>query len=173
MAVSADGFIARADGGIDWLDRPNPAGDYGMAEFFKSIDTILWGRKTWEFGLSMGGTAVFGPGIRHYVFTRKPPAEPHPDVEYVSDAVGEFAGKLRAQAGKDIWLMGGAGLNASFLEAGEIDEFHLHVIPVLIGEGIPLAAAARRTVELELLDSHAYTDGVVGLRYRVRKPVTA
>ena len=70
-------------------------------------------------------------------------------------------------AGKHIWLMGGAGLIASFLDAGEIDEFDIHVIPVFIGKGIPLVAPRTRDLALRLRGSHKYPDGVVRLRYEV------
>ena len=64
IATSADGYIARSDGGIDWLDRPRPKGNYGMGEFFSSIDTILWGRKTYDEALDRGGIGMSGPQLR-------------------------------------------------------------------------------------------------------------
>jgi dihydrofolate reductase len=74
---------------------------------------------------------------------------------------------LPAQQGKDIWMMGGGAIIASFLDEGEIDEFSIHVIPVLIGEGIPLIAPRHRSVPLKLLSSKAFSDGVVHLNYEV------
>jgi dihydrofolate reductase len=85
----------------------------------------------------------------------------------VSEPVKAFAQRLRATQGKQIWMMGGAGLIASFLDAGEIDEFDIHVIPVFIGEGIPLVAPGHRDVPLRLRSSKKYPDGVVRLRYEV------
>src|SRR5271163_519828 len=168
IATSADGFIARADGSFDWLDRPRPKGNYGMGEFWASIDTILWGRKTYDQALKMrGGVSGFGPKIKNYVFTHRPPKSPAADVEFVNEPIGPFAKRLRKQPGKDIWIMGGGGVVASFLDAGEIDEFSIHVIPVLIGEGIPLIAPARRTIQLRLLSTKKFPDGVVQLHYRV------
>lgn len=75
---------------------------------------------------------------------------------------------MPAEPGKDVWLVGGGELIAAFLDAGEIDEFILHVMPVLIGEGLPLLAPRHREVPLDLLDTHAYPDGVLRLRYAVR-----
>ena len=167
IATSADGYIARADGSFDWLDRPRPRGNYGMGAFFASIDTILWGRKTYDQALTMGGVGGFGPKVKNYVFTHRPPKSPAADVEFVNEPIGPFAKRLRKQPGKDIWMMGGGGLIATFLDAGQIDEFSIHVIPVLIGEGIPLIAAGRRTVPLRLLSTRKFTDGVVHLNYRV------
>jgi dihydrofolate reductase len=173
IATSADGFIARPDGGIDWLNRPRGAGDYGMAEFFKSIDTILWGRKTYDmtavYRKNGSGGGGFGAKVKSYVFTHKPPKSKSKQVEFVNEPVDGFATKLREQKGKDIWMMGGGGVIASFLDAGQLDEFIIHVIPTFIGEGIPLIAPRHRDVELKLLSSHAYDDGVIRLHYEVER----
>ena len=73
VAMSTDGFIARPDGDVAWLDRPGPKRDYGMGEFFKTIDTILWGRKTYDKGIEMGmKSADFGQGTKNYLFSRRP-----------------------------------------------------------------------------------------------------
>lgn len=169
IATSADGFIARKDGGIDWLDRPSTAGDYGMGAFYKTIDTILWGRKTWDLAMSMGGAGGGSRSkIKNYVFSHNPPPAKS-KVPFISEPIKDFATRLRLQKGKDIWMMGGGGIIASFLDAGEIDEFVIHVIPVFIGEGIPLIEPRHLTVKLELVESHAYEDGVVKLHYAVAK----
>ena len=114
IAVSADGFIARKDGSYDWLDRPRPRGNYGLDAFFRSIDTILWGRKTYDQAVEkVGGVSGFGPDVKNYVFTHHIP-EPRPqDVEFVNEPVKKFARRLRARRGKDIWIMGGGGIIAS------------------------------------------------------------
>lgn len=169
IATSADGFIARKDGAVDWLDRPRTAGDYGMGAFYKTIDTILWGRKTWDMAVGMGGAGGGSRSkIKSYVFSHNP-APAKSKVPFVSEPIKDFATRLRQQEGKDIWMMGGGGIIASFLDAGEIDEFIIHVIPVFIGEGIPLIESRRLNVQLKLLDSHAYEDGVVKLHYRVTR----
>jgi len=168
LATSADGFIARLDGSVDWLNRPSPRGSYGYPAFFRSIDTILWGRKTYDQALGTGGVSGgFGLKVKNYVFTRHPPKSPAAEVEFVHRPIRAFAKRLRAQPGKDIWMMGGGGLIASFLDVGEIDEFSIHVIPVFIGEGIPLIAPRHRLVELKLLSTRRFSDGVVHLNYRV------
>jgi len=174
IATSADGFIARTDGSVDWLDRPRPKGNYGMNEFYKSIDTTLWGRKTCDMALDFQKKGVAGSAfdtkVKNYVFTRGPlPSEAPASVEFVSEPIKTFAKRLREQKGKNIWMMGGAGIIASFLDEGEIDEFIIHVIPRLIGEGIPLIAPARRDVPLKLIASTEFPDGVVQLHYTVRK----
>ena len=167
IATSADGYIARPDGGVEWLDRPMPKGGYGMDAFARSIDTVLWGRKTYDFAVKMGGLSAFG-NLKHYVFSRQPPSDPLPEVEFVSGPIPEFVARLRARKGKNIWMMGGASIIAAFLDSGAIDEFSIHVIPVMIGEGIPLAAAHHRNIPLELISARSFPDGVVHLNYTVR-----
>lgn len=166
LAISADGFIARPDGAVDWLERPMPEDGYGMAGFMQSIDTILWGRKTYDFAVNNGGFAAWGD-VKHFAFSHTPPANPDPAVEFVTEPIAHFAAKLRQAPGKDIWMMGGAGIIAAFLDAGALDEFSLHVIPVMIGQGIPLLSPAHRSVPLELLSTRTWPDGVVHLNYRI------
>ena len=168
IATSTDGFIARKDHGIDWLDRPHPKGSYGMNAFFRSIDTILWGRKTLDVGLKMGGNLqMFGPRVKNYAFSRNPPKKPIAGVEFVTEPIAEFVARLRAQPGKDIWMMGGGDIIASFLDAGAIDEFVITMVPVFIGDGIPLIARGHRHLPLALMSTQSFEDGVVQLHYSV------
>ena len=142
-----------------------------MGEFFKTIDTILWGRKTYAKGMEMGmekGMAGFGPAIRNYLFSRQPQGTLLPGFEWVKEPVKSFAQRLRADPGKDIWMMGGGEIIASFLDEGEIDEFIIRVIPILIGVGIPLMQPRHRLIRLKLLSTKKFPDGVVELNYRVK-----
>ena len=107
IATSVDGYIARPDGDVDWLNRPMPKGGYGMDVFARSIDTVLWGRKTYDFAVKMGGLGVYG-NVKHYVFSRQSPSDPLPEAEFVSDLIPEFVARLRARKGKNIWMMGGS-----------------------------------------------------------------
>src|SRR3954470_16068775 len=95
IAASADGYIARADGDLDWLtSRPKPDGFYGMIAFARSIDTMLLGRKTYEAGRRLG--AKFDTGGRTVDFSRQPPPADAPSgVEFVHDAIGPFVSRLR------------------------------------------------------------------------------
>jgi dihydrofolate reductase len=172
IATSADGYIARPDGDVEWLNRQPSTVDHGMAAFYRTIDTILWGRKTYDWALAYarkkgikGG--MFDTKLANYVFSRKPPKRAAHGVEFVSKPVKTFAQHLRATPGKHIWMMGGGGLIASFLDAGEIDEFDIHVIPIFIGKGLPLVEPRRRDIPLRLRSARKYPDGVVGLRYEV------
>jgi dihydrofolate reductase len=171
IAASADGYIARPDGNVDWLNRPETAGDYGMSAFYRSIDTILWGRKTYELALEFQKQGVagagFDPKVKNYDFSPHPPRSAPGAVEFVTEPIPTFARRLRARPGKNIWMMGGADLIASFLDAGEIDEFIISVIPIFIGEGIPLVAPRHRSLPLKLLSCKGFSDGVVKLHYSV------
>ena len=169
IATSADGYIARCDGDLDWLtSRPAPKGFYGMNAFMKSVDTTLLGRKTYDVSLRMG--AKFDSRSRHVVFSRHPPPGDAPaGVEFVTGAIGPFVSRLREQPGKDIWLMGGGEIIASFLDAQAIDEFVVSVVPVFIGDGIPLIAPRHRHVPLDLDSVERFEDGLVQLHYRVQQ----
>lgn len=174
IATSADGYIARPDGDVEWLNRLPHKFDYGMRAFYRSIDTILFGRKTYDWALDyqkkMGiKRSMFDKKVANYIFSRKPPKNAAPGTEFVSEPVKTFARRLRTQPGKHIWMMGGGGIIASFLDAGEIDEFDIHVMPVFIGKGIPLVAPRHRDIPLRLRSSKKYPDGVVRLRYQVPK----
>lgn len=167
IAASADGYIAGPDGDLAWLtSRPAPKGFYGMNAFMKSIDTTILGRKTYEVSLGLG--AKFDSKSRTIVFSRQaPPADTPPGVEFVSGAIGQFVSRLREQPGKDIWLMGGGELIASFLDEQAIDEFVISVVPVFIGVGIPLIARRHRHVPLNLQSTERFEDGLVQLHYVV------
>src|SRR2546427_6265721 len=163
IATSADGYIARPDGDLEWLtSRPAPEGFYGMNAFMKSVDTKLLGRKTYEASLRLG--AKFDSNGRTIVFSRHaPPADAPSGVEFVNDAIGPFVNRLREHPGKDIWLMGGGEIIASFLDAQAIDEFVISVVPVFIGDGIPLIARRHGHVPLDLHSIDRFEDGVVQL----------
>jgi dihydrofolate reductase len=167
IGTSADGYIARPDGDLDWLtSRPAPAGFYGMNAFMKTIDTMLLGRKTYEMSLRLG--AKFDSTSRTIVFSRRPPPGDAPArVEFVNGAIGPFMNRLREEPGKDIWLMGGGDLIASFLDEQAIDELVISVAPVFIGDGIPLIARRFRHQPLELQSVERFEDGLVQVHYRV------
>jgi dihydrofolate reductase len=168
IGCSADGFIARPDGDLEWLtSRPAPEGFYGMNAFMRSIDTKVLGRKTYEASLRLG--AKFDSKRRTIVFSHHaPPADVPSGVEFVNGAIGPFVSRLREQPGKDIWLMGGGDLIASFLDEQAIDEFVISVVPVFIGDGIPLIARRHRHVPLKLRSVERFEDGLVQLHYRVQ-----
>ena len=171
IGTSADGYIARPDGDLKWLtSRPAPEGFYGINAFVKTIDTKLLGRKTYEQSLRLG--AKFDSKDRYIVFSRHAtPADAPSGVEFVDGAIGPFVSRLREQPGKDIWLMGGGEIIASFLDEQAIDEFVISVAPVFIGDGIPLIARRHRHVPLDLQSVERFDNSVVQLRYRLQSHV--
>src|SRR5262249_29675954 len=98
IATSADGYIARPDGDVEWLNRM-PQADYGMSQFYPTIDTVLWGRKTYDWGLDyakktgMKGS-IFDSKMANYVFSRKPPEKAATGTEFVTEPVKDFARRL-------------------------------------------------------------------------------
>ena len=168
-ATSADGYIARPDGDVTWLPAPSADKNADLGAFAKTIDTILWGRKTYEKGIAMGMKASwFDAGTANYVFSRTLREPLEEGFRLTVEPVKQFAEKCRAAPGRNIWIMGGGELIAAFLDAGEIDEFQICVLPIFIGEGIPLIAARHRLIPLELLSSNSLKDGSVSLHYRIK-----
>jgi dihydrofolate reductase len=167
IAASADGYIARPDGDLEWLtSRPKPRGFYGLTAFMSSIDTKLLGRKTYEASLRMGAKPV--ANSRTIVFSRHAPPSHSPlGVEFVNGPIGPFVSRLREEPGKDIWLIGGGELIASFLDEHAIDDLIISIVPVFIGDGIPLIARRHRNALLDLQSVERFVGGVVQLHYRV------
>jgi dihydrofolate reductase len=172
IATSADGYVARTDGNLDWLTRrPAPKDFYGLPKFSRSIDAKILGRKTFDLSVKMG--ASFSADNVHYVFSRRPPPASVPaGVEFVTESIRAFAERLRKQAGKNIWMMGGGEIIGSFLDEDSIDEFIITIVPTFIGEGIPLIAPRNREVPLRLLSMRRFPDSVVQLHYQVQQPRT-
>ena len=169
IATSADGYVARTDGNLDWLTRrPAPKGFYGLPKFSRSIDAKILGRKTFDMSVKLG--AKFSANDVHYVFSRRPsPASVPAGVQFVTESIRAFAERVRKQAGKNIWLMGGGEIIGAFLDENAIDEFIISVVPTFIGEGIPLIAPRHREVPLRLQSVQQFPDGVVQLHYQVQQ----
>ena len=168
VATSADGFIARTDGSVDWLERPRPKRNYGIATFYRSIDSAILGRKTYDFAVSHG-LSVPNPGKKNYVLSRTLSKAASPEVAIINEPIAQFAERVRTEKGKDIWLMGGAESIAAFLDCGQVDEFIIHVIPKIFGEGIPLVAPRHRDIPVKLLASRKFPDGVFRVHYAIRR----
>ena len=138
------------------------------------LKMLCIGRKTYDWALAYQKKSgmkksPFDKNVANYVFSRKPPEKVAPGVEFVREPIKAFARRLRSQPGKHIWMMGGGKSIASFLDAGEIDEFDIKVIPVFIGKGIPLVAPRHRDIPLRLIESKKFPDGVVRLHYLVKR----
>lgn len=166
LATSVDGFIARPDGSVDWLDRPRPRGNYGMGAFIHSIDTVVMGRATYDVGKKLG--APIWSGAKNIILSRTLAPETVKDAIVEKGDVRRLADRWRKEDGRDIWLMGGAKVFGEFLDAGALDELIIHMVPVLIGAGIPLFDPKRRTSPLELVSTKKFSDGVVRLHYATK-----
>jgi dihydrofolate reductase len=163
-AVSLDNFIARADQSYDWLIWSDESAAL-LSEFWRSVDTVLMGRKTYEVAAASGHGGS-GRGISTYVFSRTLPDVPGVDIVR-EDAAG-FVRELKGRPGKDIFLMGGGELARSLFEAGLVDEIGFNIHPLLLGSGVPMFLPMTRQIDLERLDCRPFGNGCVAVRYRVR-----
>jgi len=168
-ANSLDNFFARKDDSVDWLIWSNEAAAY-MKAYWKTIDTVLMGRKTYEVALKMGGGNAnpYG-GVTNYVFSRSGKAKPSKGVNIISEDAADFVRRLKAEDGKDICVMGGGLLAKSLFEADLIDEIGFNIHPVLLGSGIPVFHEMNHQIDLELIECKAFKVGTVMVTYRVKK----
>ncbi|GAA4433899.1 dihydrofolate reductase family protein [Pontibacter saemangeumensis] len=166
IAASLDGYIARPDDSIDWLEDKAYAiegEDYGYSEFVQTIDTTLMGNSTYEAILSFEKPFPL-PTETNFVFSRSAGHTDTAQVKFISTDAVAFAQELKQQPGKAIWLMGGGQLNTLFLNAGLIDEIILTYIPRVLGAGIPLFAAGAQETKLHVSSSQHYPNGFVQVR---------
>lgn len=165
-ACSLDHYIARPDGSVDWLQWSDEVAAI-TGELWKTLDTVIMGRKTYEAGLRMGTTSY--PGLKNYVFSRTLQESPDPNVEIVWDDVSEFVAGLKREPGKGICIMGGGELARSLFEADLIDEVGANIHPVLLGSGIPLIHPMSHQTDLELIENRTLKNGCVYLLYRIKR----
>jgi dihydrofolate reductase len=163
VAVSLDGFIAGPGGEYDWIVM-DPSIDFGA--LFKQFDTLVMGRKTYEPLIAQGGHGAM-PGVETIVFSRTLPAATHKGVRIVGDDPRQVVAALKKAPGRDIWLFGGGQLFRTLLDAGLVDSVELAIMPVLLGQGIPLLPPGDMTT-LELVDHKILpTSGIAVLAYSV------
>jgi dihydrofolate reductase len=158
LGTSIDGYIARLNGAVDFLFMPK---DYSMALFFATIDTALMGRKT----LDAAKGASFGGSMATYVFSRSCPAGEQDGVTFVNEPPKSLVSELRKRPGKNIWMMGGGELAREFLKADLIDEIYLGIVPVLLGEGIPLFPNGFPQRDFSLIENKTFSKGMIALKY--------
>ena len=163
VATSLDAFIAGPNGEIDWIVQ-DPSVDF--ATVYSGYDTVLLGRRTYEL-TRQPGAPPWPAGWRIYVFSRSLNPADHPGVTVVNGDAGHTVAGLRAEQGKDVWLFGGGELFASLVSEGLVDAIELAVMPVLLGQGVPLLGAAPR-LHLKLTHSASSTVGIVNLHYELQ-----
>ena len=159
--MSLDGFIARKNGSVDFLDTYNESKeDYGYNKFYASIDTIIMGNTTYK---QFGHTKEFEDFYKDkpiFVFSKKP-KDKTKNITFVNDDIKKFTKTLKG----NIWMLGGASIFNEFLKNNLIDEFIITVIPVLLGNGIPLFNKNNIEKKLKLKDAKTYESGVVQVHY--------
>jgi len=175
LGISLDGYIARKNGAVDWLSMD---WDYDWTAFFKTIDAVLMGRKSWEVALAMTPknkrkSNPYG-SMETYVFSNTLLTSGVEGVEIVSGDLKEFVKNLKAKDGKNIWLSGGGDLAKSFLNENLVDEIHLGIMPHLLGSGLPLFLELEREIPLRLISCKTYPhkkeeNAMVELFYEVKK----
>ena len=166
-ANSLDNYLARSDHAVDWLLWTKELSQI-MANYWKTIDTVLMGRKTYEVALRMGKGNGGYPGVKTYVFSRTLNKRADGSTTIIAEDAAKFVRKLKKQAGKGICVMGGGELARSLFEAGLIDEIGFNIHPVLLGAGIPLFHPMNHQINLELLECRPFKNGCVYVTYRVK-----
>ncbi len=163
-ASSLDALITGPDESIDWIRRSDEGAEL-TKEMWRGVDTMLMGRKTYEFALRMGGPISWG-SIKTYVFSRTLESV-EGGAELVRGDAVEFVRELKGQDGGDIIVMGGGELGTALIEGGVVDEVGLNIQPVLLGQGTPAFQPMNRRVELELIEARVIARNCVLVRYRV------
>lgn len=160
LALSLDGYIEGPNGEFDWCFTDQ---DYGMLQFLKEVDVILYGRKSYEMLLHYEAEPY--PGKAKYVFSRSLQAAAAETKVVPGNNVAKFVRDLRQQPGKNIWLFGGAELTTSFMNENLVDELQLSIHPIVLGQGKPLFANIEARKYCRLTDTKTYNTGLVQLFY--------
>ena len=177
MAASLDGFIARKDGRVDWLETSDEfiggeTMDPGSAEaFLKTIDCYVMGSRTYETALSFDAKGLgWAYGNKPtFVLSRRELPRTRDTVEFYSGDLTQFVnGRLRPTF-RNIWFVGGGVVSGECLRLGLADEVRYSILPILIGDGIPFFENLDRDIALHLAEVKAYQSGIVALRYEVRE----
>ena len=158
--MSLDGFIARENGSIDWLDKFNNSGeDMGYTDFIKPIDVVIMGDTTYQQILGFDCDYPY-KNQKGYVFSNKKTGKDE-NVTFVSGDIKELIDKLEG----NIWLVGGANLVNQFIKSNLIDELIIFTMPVLLGEGIRLFEETNKELPLVLTKTKSYKIGVIESHY--------
>lgn len=173
IATSLDGFIARSDGGLDWLDEANgsvPKGeDCGYSAFMKTVDVLVIGRKTYEKVRSFGPWPYGKTSV--VVLSRNPISfckDIPPCVSHSSESPNELYQRLSSEGAEQLYIDGGVTIQR-FLAAGLIDEMIITFIPILLGEGIPLFGPSDRDIRLKHRSTKTFHFGFVQTTYEIVK----
>ncbi|WP_027701219.1 dihydrofolate reductase family protein [Metaclostridioides mangenotii] len=167
IGISLDGFIADKNGGVDWLVGNGEAGvvDSRYEEFLANIDTVILGNTTYQQVVHELSPGVWPySGMKSYVLSNKP-QQAKEDTIFLKEDVNTLVQNLKKEEGKDIWIVGGAGLIQPLLQSNAIDEYNISVIPTILGDGIKLFQDTFQPIQLEFI-SQDEVDGIVSLIYK-------
>lgn len=170
IAMSLDGYIAKADGSVTWLEteRPQTEVDDSYEKFYAQVDTVLLGRKTYEQVITELSPEVYPyEDVESYIFTSAP-EKTVGRRHFVKGDVVALVEKLQAQAGGVIWIVGGSSIVAPLIEANLIDEYIIAVIPRILGSGVPLFQPGEREILLTQTNSYA-KNGLTYLCYEKKR----
>lgn len=176
MAASLDGFIARRDGSVDWLETSDEFTggdplDPGFVEaFLKTIDCYVMGSRTYETALNFEAKGLgWSYGDKPtFVLTRRELPRTRETVEFYSGDLAQFVNERLRPAFRAIWFVGGGAVTADCLRLGLADEVRYSILPILIGDGIPFFDKLSNDIPLHLAEVKAYKSGMVELCYEVR-----
>jgi len=177
MVASLDGFIARKDGSIDWMETSDvfAGGDTMDPEFveafLKTIDCYVMGSRTYETALRFEGQGLgWAYGDKPtFVLTHRELPRTRDTIEFYSGDLAQFVnGRLRPRF-RSVWFVGGGAVSAECLRLGLADEVRYSILPILIGDGIPFFGRLERDIALHLAEVKAYQNAMVALRYQVRR----
>ncbi|MED4015152.1 dihydrofolate reductase family protein [Sutcliffiella cohnii] len=166
IATSLDGYIATKDESLEWLFNVEGEGDSGFSEFYETVDTVLLGKRSYDWVMKQDIEEFPYKNKECYVFTRSS-IDDNEDVKFVNDDVTEFVDKLKSKGGKNIWIVGGGELLHSFIQKKLVDEIILTVTPTLIGNGIPLFREGEYNLDLSLIGMRKFNQ-FVELHYLVK-----
>jgi dihydrofolate reductase len=166
-AASLDGFIATADGGVDWLPPIEAEGeDYGYRDFYASVDAVLMGSATYEQIQQQAAWPYAGKPCWVFTRQRRYAKGSSAEIAFTAAPPEHIAEEMARQGLKRAWLVGGGKLAASFRERGLVMSYGIGIVPAILGGGIPLIEARGPLDKLTLTGCQAYPDGVVMLWYR-------
>jgi dihydrofolate reductase len=161
VACSLDGFIATIDDQIDWLFTDD---DYGFSEFYRSVDCVVMGRKTFDVALRFDEYPYAGRPA--YVFSRRRVDSPLPEVTFVDEDPARFVKRLKLEPGGRIWVVGGGSIAAALMQVGLVDELVLTIHPITLGHGVPLFEKHGTRSGWRLHSTRSYGNGLIQATYR-------
>ena len=168
IAMSLDGYIATKENSIDFLSMVEQEGeDYGYADFVKSVDTVILGRKTYEKVIEMGYEYPHSDKDVYIMTRTERPAIGR--FKFHTGNISRLVQELKAQPGKNIYCDGGSEVANELMNNNLIDEFVISIIPVLLGDGIKLFKDGRPMHELKLVSTRQFTSGLTQLHYMLAK----